>query len=169
MLCVKLKKLSCSFLPLKTLEMRDIPPPSPAATASSYMDDAAYKRVKENDCMWKMVFLALCGEGSNPLDDSLCLSLCRQEESAGDWKNSVERGGKRQKQADGGRVFSPNSRVFSVQYDCAIQSWLTRSRPFVPRQPLVSSILQCGWERLQTSSLWAISCWEDLLYFSCTV
>lgn len=58
-------------------------------------------------------------------------------------KNTVE-GGKKQKQADGGRVFSPNSRVFSVQYDCAIQSWLTRSRPFVPRQPLVSSILQCG-------------------------
>lgn len=75
--------------------MWDIPPPSPAATTSSYMDDAAYKRVKESDCMWKMVFLALCGEGSNPLDDSLCLSLCRQEESAGDWKNTVEGGEKK--------------------------------------------------------------------------
>lgn len=50
-----------------------------------------------------------------PLDDSFCLSLCRQEESAGDWKKQRGKKQKKLMQADRDRVFSPKCWILSVQ------------------------------------------------------
>lgn len=52
----------------------------------SYLNDAEYKGVKESDCKPKKVLWQSVEKEIISTGDSFCLSLCRQEESAGDWK-----------------------------------------------------------------------------------
>lgn len=73
------------------------------------MNDAEYKRVKESDCKPRKVFLALCGEGSNPprMIHSVSHFVDKKSRQEIEKTDAVS--------ADRDRVFSQTCWILSVQ------------------------------------------------------